>query len=285
MQSRLQPAVSSRLSGVVTTVASTTEDYITARLDAETKTWQTVNPALAQPIADLKDMVMRGGKRLRPALCTAAYWGVAQPDATSDQIQQWLRDSETTRDARAQLLGANAALELIQTFALIHDDIMDGALTRRGAPTIHHRWGLLHSELKWRGESRRVSEGVAILVGDLAFVYADIMLRGASASVIDVFNALRLEVNYGQYLDVYATAALMPTMSDAQQIAQYKSGSARRFSTVMTCLASTVIQPRPANPLDTILSKPNQPCSSRVRLRARRHRRRRSSIDSSALQS
>ena len=54
----------------------------------------------------------------------------------------------------------------------------------------------------WRGEARRFGEGVAILVGDLAFVYADMLLAGAPPTAIAVFDELRIELNVGQYLDL-----------------------------------------------------------------------------------
>ncbi len=76
----------------------------------------------------------------------------------------------------------------------------------------------------WRGETRRFGEGAAILIGDLAFVYADQMLRGAPADAIDVFNELRLEVNVGQYLDLIGTVRGDATVELARTICRYKSG-------------------------------------------------------------
>ena len=59
---------------------------------------------------------------------------------------------------------------------------------------------------RWTGESRRFGEGVAILVGDLAFVYADVLLRGAPLPAIQIWDELRIELNIGQYLDILGTA-------------------------------------------------------------------------------
>ncbi|MBI4461684.1 MAG: polyprenyl synthetase family protein [Acidobacteria bacterium] len=62
-----------------------------------------------------------GGKRLRPALhlLAAKFCGYEGPSAVK--------------------LGA--VLELIHTATLIHDDIIDGASTRRGRPSTNRRWG------------------------------------------------------------------------------------------------------------------------------------------------
>src|SRR6185503_3868735 len=96
-------------------------------------------------------------------------------------------------------------LELLHTFALIHDDVMDNSSRRRGLDAMHVAFTERHGEAGWSGEGRRFGEGVAILVGDVAFVYADMLLAGAPAEAIDVFAQLRLEVNIGQYLDLLGT--------------------------------------------------------------------------------
>ena len=52
------------------------------------------------------------------------------------------------------------------------------------------------------GRCERFGEAVAILVGDLAHVIADSLIRDLSPDVSGIWNELRLEVNIGQYLDV-----------------------------------------------------------------------------------
>src|SRR5439155_1283203 len=64
------------------------------------------------------------------------------------------------------VVDAGAALELLHTFALVHDDVMDGSNLRRGLPAIHRRFMTRHDVQRWRGEARRYGEGAAILVGD-----------------------------------------------------------------------------------------------------------------------
>ena len=90
----------------------------------------------------------------------------------------------------------------MHAFALFHDDVMDDAGTRRGEPTIHAVAAAEHAAAGWAGESRRFGEGVAILVGDLAFVYADQLLVDAPREAWSLWNELRIELNIGQYLDI-----------------------------------------------------------------------------------
>ncbi len=69
-----------------------------------------------------RDYPARGGKRFRPALlllCTALAGGDPQ-----------------------RALPSAVALELFQNFALVHDDIEDGSLLRRGKPTLHRQHGV-----------------------------------------------------------------------------------------------------------------------------------------------
>jgi geranylgeranyl diphosphate synthase type I len=65
---------------------------------------------------------------------------------------------------------------------------------------------------------------VAILVGDLAFVYADLLMADARPPARAVWDELRIELNIGQYLDVLGTARRHVDLAGARRIASYKSG-------------------------------------------------------------
>jgi len=187
-------------------IAARVEDRIRAVLDEELERWSAVDAELTEPFKALRELVLAGGKRLRPAFCHWAFVGAGGDPA----------------DPR--VVDAGAALELLHTFALIHDDIMDGSATRRAMDTIHVRFEARHALDGWRGESRRFGEGVAILAGDLAFVYADRMMAGAPRAALDVFTELRIEVNVGQYLDLVGTARGRVAEDAARRICRFKSG-------------------------------------------------------------
>jgi geranylgeranyl diphosphate synthase type I len=187
-------------------IAARVDRRIDDLLTVEVERWTAVDPALAAPLDALRGLVLAGGKRLRPAFCHWAFVGAGgDPDD-------------------AAVTDAGAALELLHSFALIHDDIMDGSPTRRGVAATHIVFQELHRANTWHGENRRFGEGVAILVGDLAFVYADLLLQGAPPAAADVFNELRLEVNIGQYLDLLGTVRRDATVEAARRICVYKSG-------------------------------------------------------------
>ncbi len=187
-------------------VAAAVEHRLAALLGAEIARWSELDPDLAAPLRSLEALVGGGGKRLRAAFC---HWG-------------WVGAGGDPDDPL--IVDAGAAFELLQAFALVHDDVMDGSPTRRGRPAVHHQFMDLHHQATWRGEPRRFGEGVAILIGDLAHVYADQLLLGAGPDALLVWNELRIELNIGQFLDVLGTARADTDRSLARRIARYKSG-------------------------------------------------------------
>ncbi len=169
-------------------VEGTLADFLAAQiagLDA-------VDPALGGFARTARDLVMSGGKRLRP---TFAYWG-------------WSGVTEPTASVEPTL-PALAALELMHTFALVHDDVMDESATRRGLPTAHRIFAARHPA---NGDGERFGRSAAILIGDLCLIWADQLLARAPMSTATLFavrsyyDRMRIEAVAGQYLDVLGEA-------------------------------------------------------------------------------
>ena len=121
--------------------------------------------------------LLAGGKRVRPVLALAT--------------------AEAVGRAPAEVLPLAAALELVHTYSLIHDDLpaMDDDDLRRGRPTCHVAFG----------------EGVAILAGDGLFAEAlRILLERQPGEPADLLVAARELVSAagvngmvgGQFLDI-----------------------------------------------------------------------------------
>jgi geranylgeranyl diphosphate synthase type I len=200
------PTRSVRVPPSLASVAQRVEQRLATLFDTEAARWTAVDADLAAPIHSLRRFVLAGGKRLRPAFC---HWG-------------FIGAGGDPGDPRVVDVGA--AFELLQAFALAHDDVMDGSGMRRGARTIHVDFADRHDLARWRGEARRFGEGVAVLVGDLAHVYADLFMIDAPPDAIAIWNELRIELNIGQYLDVIGTARGDTDHASARRIARYKSG-------------------------------------------------------------
>ncbi|MGY1747972.1 polyprenyl synthetase family protein [Modestobacter sp. SYSU DS0511] len=170
-------------------------------------------PQLA-PVVDEVCALAEGGKRLRPLF---AYWG-------------W-RGAAGSAPAEddASVLRAVAALEFVHASALVHDDVMDGALTRRSRPATHVGFAARHGDDGLGGDPALFGVGAAILVGDLALVWSDEQLRrsgistAALARARTVWDVMRTEVTAGQYLDLLRAAGGLPGPEGALTVARYKS--------------------------------------------------------------
>lgn len=166
--------------------------------------------------AALQEFVLRGGKRLRPAF---AYWGWR---AVSD------RPHDTVEPSTLRLF---AALELLHACALVHDDVIDDSATRRGLPTVHRLFAQKHRDSKWIGSSDQFGLSAAILLGDLALVWADDIVATADLPadahrrVQRVWADIRTEVLGGQYLDIVAESSGATTVDSAMTVNTYKTAS------------------------------------------------------------
>jgi len=189
----------------LTNIADRTSDALEKVFAEEIATWRHLDESIATPIEDLADFVRGGGKRIRPAYC---HWGFVAGggDPASDAVT-----------------AACCATELLQAFALVHDDVMDGSPTRRGNPTVWARYIERHRAGDWQGEDRRFGEAAAVLVGDIAMVMADRQMHHASPATREVWDRLRTELNYGQFLDVLGTARGNVTAAGARTIMANKT--------------------------------------------------------------
>ncbi|GAA5649585.1 (2E,6E)-farnesyl diphosphate synthase [Geodermatophilus obscurus DSM 43160] len=166
------------------------------------------------PVVDEVCALADGGKRLRPLF---AYWG-----------WRGVR-GERPGESDAAVLRAVAALEFVHASALVHDDVMDGALTRRGRPATHVGFAARHGDGELAGDGDTFGIGAAILVGDLALVWSDELLRrsGISTAALSrartVWDTMRTEVTAGQYLDLLRAAGGLPGAQGALTVARYKS--------------------------------------------------------------
>jgi geranylgeranyl diphosphate synthase type I len=170
--------------------------------------------ATLTPVVDEVAALAAGGKRLRPAF---AYWA-------------WRGARGTTgAEDEAAVFRAVAALEFVHASALVHDDVMDGALTRRGRPATHVGFATRHAVEDLGGNGDLFGTGAAILVGDLALVWSDELLRtsGITTPALirarGVWDTMRTEVTAGQYLDLLRAAGGLPGPGGALKVARYKS--------------------------------------------------------------
>jgi geranylgeranyl diphosphate synthase type II len=145
---------------------------------------------LYEPIAYMMEL---GGKRLRPVLLLMAC------DAWGGNIEE--------------ALPAALCVEVFHNFTLVHDDIMDNAIMRRGKDTIWNIWG----------------EDTAILAGDTMFTLAiDYLLRTGNGKLnilLHEFTHAARKVCEGQQYDMNFETEEEVSISDYLNMIRLKTSA------------------------------------------------------------
>jgi len=167
--------------------------------DAKAEEAEALSPRAMELVTEVRDLTMRGGKRLRPIVTAAAFraaHGRGAVDATFE---------------------VGAALELMQAYLLIHDDWMDEDDERRGGPAVHYAFQKRHGRT-------HLGASLGILAGDLACTFSwELFLRGQfphgrRSEGNEVFVRMQKEVFAGQQLDLMAD-------EDVERMHDLKTGS------------------------------------------------------------
>src|SRR3989344_1000527 len=129
-------------------------------LNAKSREAVQINPEATVLVEEIRRLVASGGKRARPAFLYSGY--VAAGGLSHDAA-----------------IFASLSVELLHTFALIHDDIIDNADLRRGRPTTERIFEKFHHSRKLQGDAGQYALSTAILAGDLAISFAEQILTEA----------------------------------------------------------------------------------------------------------
>jgi geranylgeranyl diphosphate synthase, type I len=138
-----------------------------------------------------------GGKRIRPVLTLLACEAVAGEPRKA--------------------LAAAASVELLHTFTLVHDDIMDCDCERRGKPTVHNLWG----------------NGMGIMVGDALYssAFKALLDSKKQTAADDVLKAVEVLVNAntelqeGQMMDMLFEGKDNITQEEYMSMIRKKTGA------------------------------------------------------------
>ncbi|MDX1686363.1 MAG: polyprenyl synthetase family protein [Candidatus Promineifilaceae bacterium] len=145
-----------------------------------------------------RHIIESGGKRVRPRLVFLSYLAAGGKDIES-------------------AVSLAAAVELVHTATLVHDDINDHSLTRRGRITVHARWG----------------RTFALLTGDYLFTKVYEMM----APYGDVFNVIMADATVqlveGETLQAAAAKSGQMDRETYKEIISRKTASLFRASARM----------------------------------------------------
>ena len=155
---------------------------------------ETLRDALASDIdllsGSAKYIIGAGGKRLRPRVVLLGYHACGGEDF-------------------CQVMSAAAAVELVHTASLVHDDINDRSGTRRGRPTANARWG----------------DNLALLIGDFVFVKLLKLIATCDQTTFQVLAQACVEIVEGETQQVLTLGDIALSEADHLQIVSRKTAS------------------------------------------------------------
>lgn len=172
-------------------------------LDEVAKKMEAESPAARVAAEKVRRVIKSGGKRIRPIFCLLGH---AVAGGEEDE----------------RILKVAASLELLHTFAIIHDDLMDRSAKRRGEDTLVQQF---EEELGGRGE------GMATLIGDLAFVLSEMLFSNSGFGPKELQRArehldeMRLHAVTGQYLDLAMSGKPTSDVEASRAVARLKTAS------------------------------------------------------------
>ncbi len=154
-----------------------------------------------------------GGKLLRPRLMGEVV------DAYGGPL-----DHEACR--------VSVALELLHTTLVVHDDVIDDDLTRRGRPNVAGEFAALHARRSGQridhSAGRSDAKGIAVIAGDLALASVFRLVHRAPLAVRDevcqLMDDALVASAVGEYLDVvHSWPGVRPSDADMRSAAHLKT--------------------------------------------------------------
>ena len=150
-----------------------------------------------------------GGKRLRPTILLLTAEAISETESPARDY----RTFPTPHGETIDVLAAAVSIEIIQSFTLIHDDIMDDDDLRRGVPAVHREYDL----------------ETAILAGDTLYSKAFEFMLETGAPADRSVDALRelattcTEICEGQALDVDFESRFDVTIEEYLEMIEFKT--------------------------------------------------------------
>lgn len=156
------------------------------------------------------DMLERGGKRIRGGLVMAGYEMCGGTD-------------------RGMIVQAARAIEMLQAYILIIDDIQDRSSLRRGKPTIHKLVESYHRKQKLKGDPAHAGMSLALMAAISGAHIAQTVLANLDANpelkikVLSITNRTMAITAHGQTLDIMNELVDTPTQEDIERVLEWKT--------------------------------------------------------------
>lgn len=157
-----------------------------------------------------KTLTLAGGKRIRPALMYYGYLGAGGKE-------------------KNKMLKAAVSIELVHTFLLIHDDIIDRDLERHGKDTVNMRYEKIGKRFFPTRDPKHFGNSMAIIIGDMMAAIGNQIIFNSGFDEKLIMKALfdlQSIVSYtvvGQVKDLYIEYRNKATEKDVLEMYEYKT--------------------------------------------------------------
>lgn len=173
-----------------------------AKLEGQLHAYLKSDIALIEEVAAY--VIANGGKRLRPVLAMLA--------------------AELCQGDAAAALPYACAVEYIHTASLLHDDVVDNALIRRGKPSANAKWG----------------NAVSVLVGDFFYCRAsELLVKSGNLEILDIISSAITRTTEGEVLEISKAGDVSISEDDYLQIIYHKTA----LLMAATCETGAALRP------------------------------------------
>ncbi|HHI04109.1 MAG TPA: polyprenyl synthetase family protein [Candidatus Woesearchaeota archaeon] len=190
-------------------------EYYKEKIELRLRSFLDEKIAEAEKISDsskeimqyIKEFNLRGGKRIRSVLVIMAYKSLGGKNENA-------------------IIDIAVSAELMQSFLLIHDDIIDDDDLRRGGPTMHKIYA---EKYKNYDHPRKFGESMAIIAGDLlASLGNEIIAKSdfdekKKLKLLQKFNKVIKLTDYGEIIDILSGLRTDVTEEDISKMHRLKT--------------------------------------------------------------
>lgn len=154
----------------------------------EKKEAEKISP-IASQMMNIYREYLRGGKKARGGLVSLGYESVGGKN-------------------REAAIAAGAAVEILHSFLLIHDDWIDQDVVRRGKPTVHKQYEAFFKKQSWRGDGEHWAAGMSVILGDAGCFLAQKILAKLpceaelKTKAFVLLSDYLMKTAYGENLDI-----------------------------------------------------------------------------------
>lgn len=187
---------------------------------------QALHDSIETAVAEFRDQLPEQSDVVNECVDRLLEYSLRPSKRVRGSLTAFMYDSATGGHLQAEGIQTGAAIELMQNYLLIVDDMMDRSAMRRGLPTIHELYMQQHIV-----DDEREAHMLALLTGLVAQHIAAITLRNTSLSADTVLLASQTLQRHiaitemGQIDDMQFTAARRSKIDKVELLRKYRQKS------------------------------------------------------------